>query len=186
MTVGVVAAVVFAASGIAPGITQRHDESPVTRPVFIDIPSTIKAVFYTVIVVLALARPIQSEGAGASHVPRRLFPWSPQRHLRPTAARRRVTRGPRGRGDAETRVQRVLLRCGGARVWMEERIGKRIGVERVEEALRTGATRLAVACPFCHIMLDDSLKGTGRAEDIRVADIATLLLESLEHGEQNT
>jgi len=76
--------------------------------------------------------------------------------------------------------------AGGARVWMEERIGKRIGVERVEEALRTGATRLAVACPFCHIMLDDSLKETGRAEDIRVADIATLLLESLENGEQNT
>ena len=37
---------------------------------------------------------------------------------------------------------------------------------------------------FCHIMLDDSLKQTGRTEDIRVADIATLLLESIEHGEQ--
>jgi Fe-S oxidoreductase len=69
--------------------------------------------------------------------------------------------------------------AGGARFWMEERVGKKVGVERVEEALATGATRLAVACPFCHVMLDDSLKETGRDTEIEVVDIATLLLRAL-------
>ena len=69
--------------------------------------------------------------------------------------------------------------AGGARFWMEERVGKKIGVERVQEALATGATQLAVACPFCHVMLDDSLKETGRAEELEVVDIATLVLRAL-------
>jgi Fe-S oxidoreductase len=62
--------------------------------------------------------------------------------------------------------------AGGARFWMEEHVGKKIGVERVQEALATGATQLAVACPFCHVMLDDSLKETGRGEELQVIDIA--------------
>ena len=69
--------------------------------------------------------------------------------------------------------------AGGARFWMEEHVGKKIGVERVQEALATGATQLAVACPFCHVMLDDSLKETGRAEELEVIDIATLVLRAL-------
>ena len=69
--------------------------------------------------------------------------------------------------------------AGGARFWMEERTGKKIGVDRVEEALATGATQLAVACPFCHVMLDDSLKETGRDEELEVVDIATLVLRAL-------
>ena len=72
-----------------------------------------------------------------------------------------------------------------ARVWMEERVGEHIGVARVEEALGTGATQLAVACPYCHIMLDDSLKETGRSDELRVTDIATLLLEAIERAEQD-
>jgi Fe-S oxidoreductase/nitrate reductase gamma subunit len=75
--------------------------------------------------------------------------------------------------------------AGGARVWMEERVGEHIGVARVEEALGTGATQLAVACPYCHIMLDDSLKETGRSDELRVTDIATLLLEAIERAEQD-
>jgi Fe-S oxidoreductase len=69
--------------------------------------------------------------------------------------------------------------AGGARFWMEERTGKKIGVDRVEEALATGATQLAVACPFCHVMLDDSLKETGRDQELEVVDIATLVLRAL-------
>ena len=67
--------------------------------------------------------------------------------------------------------------AGGAHMWMEER-GRSIGAERVREAAATGADTLAVACPFCTVMLDDSAQGEGA--QLRVADVATLLAESLE------
>ncbi|MCU1458811.1 MAG: Fe-S oxidoreductase [Actinomycetia bacterium] len=69
--------------------------------------------------------------------------------------------------------------AGGARMWMEERIGKNVNTERAQEALGTGASRVAVACPFCWVMMDDGVKGEGR-EDVIVQDIAEMLLESLE------
>jgi Fe-S oxidoreductase len=72
--------------------------------------------------------------------------------------------------------------AGGARMWMEERIGKRINAERVEEALATGASTIAVGCPFCYTMLGDGLTGkqaTGEAaEDVEVVDVATVLLRA--------
>jgi Fe-S oxidoreductase len=71
--------------------------------------------------------------------------------------------------------------AGGARMWMEETIGKTVNVERTQEALATGAERIAVACPFCYVMMDDGEKGEGRDEDVKVQDIAEMLLESLEH-----
>ncbi len=61
--------------------------------------------------------------------------------------------------------------AGGAHMWMEER-GTEIGAERVREAAGTGADTLAVACPFCTVMLDDGVQST--AEGLRVADVATL------------
>jgi Fe-S oxidoreductase len=73
--------------------------------------------------------------------------------------------------------------AGGARMWMEEKIGKRINVDRVEEALSTGAKTVAVGCPFCSTMLGDGLTGkqsTGDAgADIEVVDVATVLLRSV-------
>jgi Fe-S oxidoreductase len=69
--------------------------------------------------------------------------------------------------------------AGGAHMWMEER-AKPINEERVREAAATGAATLAVACPFCTVMLDDGVKGTGG--DMRVADVATLLAEAVEPG----
>jgi Fe-S oxidoreductase len=73
--------------------------------------------------------------------------------------------------------------AGGARMWMEERIGKRINIERVEEALSTGARTVAAACPFCLTMLSDgvtSKKASGAApEDIEVVDVATVLLRAV-------
>jgi Fe-S oxidoreductase len=72
--------------------------------------------------------------------------------------------------------------AGGARMWMEERIGKRINVERVEEAIGTGAGTIAVGCPFCSTMLNDGLGGkqsSGEApEHVEVVDVATVLLRA--------
>jgi Fe-S oxidoreductase len=67
--------------------------------------------------------------------------------------------------------------AGGAHMWMEER-GSAINEERVREAAETGAGTLAVACPFCTIMLDDGVRQT--ETDLRVADVSTLLVEALE------
>jgi Fe-S oxidoreductase len=73
--------------------------------------------------------------------------------------------------------------AGGARMWMEERIGKRINVERTDEALGTGADIVSTACPYCMIMLDDATKarqadGSAR-ETVRVMDVAQILEESM-------
>ena len=62
-------------------------------------------------------------------------------------------------------------------MWMEER-GSQINEERVREASATGAETLAVACPFCTVMLDDGVRQTGA--ELRVADVSTLLVEALE------
>jgi Fe-S oxidoreductase len=67
--------------------------------------------------------------------------------------------------------------AGGAHMWMEERAGK-INEERAREAAETGADTLAVACPFCTVMLDDGVRQRG--DELRVVDVATLLAESVE------
>jgi Fe-S oxidoreductase len=74
--------------------------------------------------------------------------------------------------------------AGGARMWMEERIGKRINVERVEEAISTGAQTIAVGCPFCFTMLGDGVTGKGVAEQVEVVDVATVLLRSVKPENQ--
>nr|WP_294692674.1 heterodisulfide reductase-related iron-sulfur binding cluster [uncultured Friedmanniella sp.] len=81
--------------------------------------------------------------------------------------------------------------AGGARMWMEEKIGTRINVNRTEEALHTlqtagsgtGPAAIATGCPFCRVMLSDGLaakQGDGSAaESVEVLDVAQLLLESV-------
>jgi Fe-S oxidoreductase len=73
--------------------------------------------------------------------------------------------------------------AGGARMWMEEKIGKRINIERVEEAVATGAKTIAVGCPFCSTMIGDgvtSQMASGAApEGVEVVDVATVLLRSV-------
>jgi len=76
-----------------------------------------------------------------------------------------------------TGKQTFCCGAGGAHMWMEER-GSAINEERVREAAETGAETLAVACPFCTVMLDDGVRQTGKK--LRVADVSTLLAESLE------
>ena len=67
--------------------------------------------------------------------------------------------------------------AGGAHMWMEER-GTPINEERVREASETGAETLAVACPFCTVMLDDGVRSMGK--QLRVVDVSTLLVESMD------
>jgi Fe-S oxidoreductase len=76
--------------------------------------------------------------------------------------------------------------AGGARMWMEEHTGKKVNIERTEEALATGASRIAVACPFCYVMMDDGVKEKHRDEDVRVQDIAEVLIEAVERAGQPT
>jgi len=99
---------------------------------------------------------------------------------------------PRGVLDAVPGVRSVEMhRCrergfccgaGGARMWMEERIGKRVNVERTDEALSTSADVIGTACPYCTVMLDDAVKqrqSEGQAEGVRVLDVAQILEESM-------
>jgi Fe-S oxidoreductase len=75
--------------------------------------------------------------------------------------------------------------AGGARMWMEEHIGKRINHERVDEALATGATTVATACPFCRVMVTDGVNDRQEAagrQGVDVRDVAQLLLESLDRN----
>ena len=70
--------------------------------------------------------------------------------------------------------------AGGGRMWMEEKEGKRINIERTEEALATDATTVGTACPFCMTMMTDGVKAKEAAEKVRVKDIAELLWEAVE------
>ncbi len=71
--------------------------------------------------------------------------------------------------------------AGGAHMWLEER-GNQINEERAREAAATGATTLAVACPFCTVMLDDGMQAVSGG--LAVRDVATLLVEAVERGQQ--
>ena len=98
-----------------------------------------------------------------------------------------VYRDPRRALDAVPGVRTVemprhgerALCCGagGARMWMEERIGKRINEERADEAAATGADTVGVACPYCLVMLDDG--GRARGGGTEVLDLAQILARSV-------
>ncbi|MBC9956581.1 (Fe-S)-binding protein [Yimella sp. cx-51] len=73
--------------------------------------------------------------------------------------------------------------AGGARMWMEEKLGSRINLNRTQEAVATGADRIAIGCPFCRVMLTDGLtaeQSNGNArEDVEVVDVANMLLAAV-------
>jgi Fe-S oxidoreductase len=81
-----------------------------------------------------------------------------------------------------TEMQRTKERsfccgAGGGRMWMEESIGRRINLDRVDEALSLAPDTVAVACPFCRVMVSD---GVGAREgDAEVLDVAQVLLRSV-------
>ncbi len=67
--------------------------------------------------------------------------------------------------------------AGGGRMWMEEKLGTRINLNRVDEAIATGAQEVAVGCPFCRVMVSDGM--TGRGSDVAVLDVAQALLRTV-------
>jgi Fe-S oxidoreductase/nitrate reductase gamma subunit len=71
--------------------------------------------------------------------------------------------------------------AGGARFFMEESTGKKVNIERSEEAVATGADTVAVGCPFCFVMMDDGVKELGA--DVAVKDVAMLLAENLRRAD---
>jgi Fe-S oxidoreductase len=78
--------------------------------------------------------------------------------------------------------------AGGARMWMEERIGKQINLERTDEALGTAPSKIATGCPFCRVMMTDGVtqrqnEGVAK-ESLQVVDVAQLLLTSVRRGNE--
>ena len=76
--------------------------------------------------------------------------------------------------------------AGGARMWMEEKSGKRINLERTDEALATGAEKIVTGCPFCKVMLSDGLtarQGESQGEGVEVLDVAQMLLAGVKGSE---
>lgn len=101
----------------------------------------------------------------------------------------RVMEEPRAVIDAVSGVRRVeMQRCrekgfccgaGGARMWLEEKIGNRINLNRTDEAISTGVDVIGTACPYCMVMIDDAVKTRGREGEVEVLDIAQLLERSM-------
>jgi Fe-S oxidoreductase len=88
-----------------------------------------------------------------------------------------------GTSQKEMRRSRDRSFCcgaGGGRMWMEETEGKRVNMERTEEALATKADVIGTGCPFCMTMLTDGVKAAEMTEKVQIKDIAELLLESVE------
>ncbi len=78
--------------------------------------------------------------------------------------------------------------AGGARMWMEEQLGKRINVDRVDEALATNPTKIATGCPFCRVMLNDGVTARqeqGQGEGVEVVDVSQLMLDSITRIDAN-
>ena len=86
-----------------------------------------------------------------------------------------------------TRETSFCCGAGGARMWMEEKLGTQINTNRTEEAIATGAERIAIGCPFCRVMISDGLtakQADGVAESVEVVDVAQMLLAAVRRGQE--
>lgn len=70
--------------------------------------------------------------------------------------------------------------AGGGRMWMEEKIGKKVNIERTEEALSLNPDVISTACPFCMTMLTDGVKEKGKSEEVKVKDFSEIVYEAAE------
>ena len=78
-----------------------------------------------------------------------------------------------------SREQSFCCGAGGGRMWMEEKVGQKINQNRSQQALATGATTVATACPFCLTMMKDGMQSLGEEERITVKDFAEILADSV-------
>jgi Fe-S oxidoreductase len=78
--------------------------------------------------------------------------------------------------------QSMCCGAGGGRMWMEETVGKRVNVTRTEQALETGASIIAAACPFCMTMMSDGVKAKEKSDSVRVMDLAELMDQATAKG----
>jgi Fe-S oxidoreductase len=79
-----------------------------------------------------------------------------------------------------SREKAMCCGAGGARMWMDETIGRRINITRVEQALPKSPRIIATACPYCAVMMTDGTKALTEAADILTRDIAELVEASLD------
>ena len=77
------------------------------------------------------------------------------------------------------REKSMCCGAGGARMWMEEHLGTRINVTRVEQGLPLRPAVIATACPYCAVMLGDGLKAKGVEQDVAVRDVAVLVASAM-------
>ncbi|UCH11198.1 MAG: (Fe-S)-binding protein, partial [Fidelibacterota bacterium] len=106
------------------------------------------------------------------------------RHHRIYQPPREVLRRVSGKQDglvemSQAGAQSFCCGAGGGNMWYDITEGKRINLERFDQALETGADTLATACSFCMIMLDDAVKVRGKEESIQIRDIAELAADGL-------
>jgi Fe-S oxidoreductase len=87
--------------------------------------------------------------------------------------------GAKTKEMANSRERGFCCGAGGGRVFMEETLGRRVNVERTEQALATGAKTVAVGCPFCMTMITDGTKAKDVEETLRVRDLAELVADRL-------
>ncbi len=140
-----------------------------------------------------VARPDEASSEGAASTGRKVTYHDPcylGRHNQVYAPPRELLQILPGVEYAEMERSREKSFCcgaGGARMWMEEKLGTRINNNRTEEALATGADRIAIGCPFCKVMLSDGLNAAiqdGKAtEEVEVVDVAQMLLAAVRRGE---
>jgi len=78
-----------------------------------------------------------------------------------------------------SRADSLCCGAGGGWMWMDEKIGKRINIERLEDALATSCEGVATACPFCVTMFNDAIKDKALENDFQIWDIAELIADSI-------
>ena len=129
------------------------------------------------------ARDATARAADAGdHLPRPLLPRPLERRVRRPARRagRAARRAPPAASSCRaTSEHGFCCGAGGGRMWMEEKIGTRVNHNRTDEILATGAETVAIACPFCTIMLRDGVQDRNAGERVQVLNVSELVAKSM-------